>query len=1042
MTVNASAPWHAASFEKFLSDRLPALLAQRLPLAGFGAEATGPHACRVRIAVASGGGQVEVEYSDLPRPDEDGLFELDGARHVVIPTASGEDLDVAEIRCVGEQLYEYIEQRLGEAPPDLAWDKPLLRSWLPLDRWFRDFLASAGALDEENWLSVRTHLRRVDIPDRERLFAPGQLGRACPFETPEGRNIGRILSIAVGAEIRDGKVVIVEDSPEAALGLSASMVPFLEHNDPNRTLMGCNMMRQWRMPPEPEPACVRTGNEPDAPGFWCGRNLLTAFVSWGAPAYEDGIVLSESAAKRFGFADPIEPGDKLSNRHGTKGTVSRILPDEEMPHLADGTPVELVFSFLGLHTRGNFGQLREAVMGRIARATGEPIVVPPFCAPGQQEIRRRLAEAGLPESGMEKLAAGRGGKELARPSTVGWVYWGETHHLAGNKIHASVTPGNCQYQGYMECYTLRDLGAFETIGEFFNTRCEDRDDAASLADRVAAGPVEQAGPPSPRFAELGRRLAAGGIRADFDGERIAFSFAAPDGPTLKLARPVVHPWLRGRQLAEVGALEELDEYAALAEANAKLARLLDGKTPESLTRAAVAELQDRADAFLDALLTTTSRAFPLGVAVHLVEFGNRILFSGRAVLSVSPDLPIDQLGLAEEIAWTIFAPLVQRELGDAEEVARRSERAARALDEIMARSWVILNRAPTIMPTSLLAFHPVRIPERVIRLHPLCCPLMNADFDGDQAAVFLPITEAGQREAGQKLSVAAHLARDPELLKWMYPSMESLWGLAELSRTPGGRKEVNELAGVEVACPEGFVTRASLTEAMRRLLDRQGPEAVLAGLERLMRRGFDLAAESGASLSPFAGAGLDRPPAPDGDDPEAWERCAEELAERIAAGADYDGQDLGPQLLAVKSGARGTLRHLLWLLGGRGTVALALCPAKRSSARRAGTKGATAEPTDKIIIRRGLADGLSPEEMFACAATARDALGQVALDLARQGYGQKQAAGPKGFNVLARAMRARHPGIVFAHAAAIGESDPLADVDSRLFVGLPPQRRA
>ncbi len=1038
MTIRASAPWHAASFGRFLNDSLPALLAQRLPLGSYRVEPAGAYACRIRVAVSTGAQQVEAQYADVPRPDEDGIFQIDGVRRVVIPTASREELDCAEIRCVGEQLYDYVAARLGEAPADLPWDEPLLRSFLPLDSWVREFLAGQQELDQTNWLSVRTHLRRVIIPDRREVIAPGQFGRTCPFETPEGTNIGRVLSVALGAEVRDGRLVVLDQSPQAALGLTASMVPFLEHDDPNRLLMAVNMMRQWLTPPEPEPALVRTGHEPDEPGFWCGRNLLTAFISYGAETFEDGIVVSESAARRFGFPANLEVGDKLSNRHGSKGTVTRVLPDEQMPHLGDGTPVELVFSFVGLHTRLNFGQLREALASRLARAAGEPFLAPPFGAPSQEELRRRLGEAGLDESGMEVLTAEKNGRRLDRPSAVGWVYWGQLYHLALEKIHASVRPAGCQYQGWMEAYMLRDIGAYETIREHYNTRSADGADAITLADRVAAGPVEQAGPPSPKLADVIRRLAAGGIRADFDGQKMTFSFAPPPRPALKLACPVAHPWLRQRELSEVGAFEELAEYAALAEANDRLARLLGGNAPASVTAKAAERLQQAAEGFFDALLTNESPASYPG-AQHVL-FGNRVLFSGRAVLSVATDLRIDQVGLAEEIAWTIFAPLLQRELGDAAAVGSRTAQAAQALDRIMADSWVILNRAPTILPTSLLAFHAVRIPEKVIRLHPLCCRLMNADFDGDQAAVFLPITEAGQREASQRLTVAAHLRRQPELLEWLRPSHEALWGLAALSLRPGGLKEISGLAEAQVDAPDGFVTGAAITEAMRGLLDRAGPEAVLEALERLMRRGFEVAGASGASMSPFLGASLDRPPLPRSDQPDAWDRYAEELSERVAslpasgrqAGRDdYDDADLGPQLLAVRSGARGSLGHLLWLLGARGSVR----PEGRSFRRGSGR-----DAHDRPVVRHGLAEGLTAEEMFTCTVGARQALGELALDLARQGYGRREVGQPKGSSVLARAMRAKHPGVVFAHAAAIGEVDPLADLDSRLFAGLPPRQ--
>ena len=335
-SARTSVPWHKASFDRFLNDRLPALLAARLPLAGYHVEPVNPYACRVTITLSSEAGEVQVDYADIPQPDAEGAFEVDGVHRVVVPIASWEELDVADIRCVGEQLYDWIEARLGEAPSGLPWDASLVRAWLPLAAWVREFLTArqepdprtreffarrgelerwqrrlspAGqVLDETNWLARQGHLRSILIPTRERLFAPGQLGRACPFETPEGVYIGRVLHIAVGAEIEDGKLRRVDEAPESALGLTASMVPFLEHNDANRQLMGANMMRQWLVPPDPEPAWVQTGNEPDVPDFWCGRNLLTAFISWD-DTFEDAIVISASCAERLSYPRAVEPGD-------------------------------------------------------------------------------------------------------------------------------------------------------------------------------------------------------------------------------------------------------------------------------------------------------------------------------------------------------------------------------------------------------------------------------------------------------------------------------------------------------------------------------------------------------------------------------------------------------------------------------------------------------------------------------------------------------------------------------------------------------------
>ena len=109
-------------------------------------------------------------------------------------------------------------------------------------------------------------------------------------------------------------------------------------------------------------------------------------------------------------------------------------------------------------------------------------------------------------------------------------------------------------------------------------------------------------------------------------------------------------------------------------------------------------------------------------------------------------------------------------------VHARSERAEKALDEVMARSWVLVNQASPYTPSRSLAFHPVRNPDHVIRLHPLVCNWLNADFDGDQAIVLLPITEGAQREAGERLRLAGTLARDPKLIESLLLPAEALWG--------------------------------------------------------------------------------------------------------------------------------------------------------------------------------------------------------------------------------------------------------------------------
>ena len=291
--------------------------------------------------------------------------------------------------------------------------------------------------------------------------------------------------------------------------------------------------------------------------------------------------------------------------------------------------------------------------------------------------------------------------------------------------------------------------------------------------------------------------------------------------------------------------------------------------------------------------------------------------------------------------------------------------------------------------------------------------------------MFLPITAAAQREAGERLSVAGHLARDPAVLESLLPTQAALWGLADLSRSAEGRDEVARLAGANVAAPEGIVTREALLAAMRMVLEEHGVAQPLEALERLMRRGFAVAAASGASINPFIGANIACPPAPTDGASESWDRYAEVLQERLAGGRDYDDDSLGPQLLAFKSGAGGGIAQLGRLVGSPGSV--------------------TAINGQATAIHHGLAEGLTPAEGYALAVEQLEGIGRVAsswnwadLYTGSHAHLRETYKDSPGFTVLARAMRATWPGPVFAHAAVTGETDPLTDVNSRVFVGLPP----
>ncbi len=1023
MSLNPTTPWHQASYDQFLNDSLPQLLARRLPLAGYQVTEAGPGACSIHLSLNGG---THAVYTPIPHPDEAGLFYRSGEPCVVIPTASQIDLQAAEIACVGEQLLAYIQERLGQASNGITWNEEVLRAWLPLERWIDEFLQTrAQRLDTTNWLSRHTHLRRILIPERPNVahavIAPGQLGRVCPYETPEGPNIGKVFTVAVGAEIRGGKLVIVDQSPAATLGLSASMLPFLEHNDPNRLLMAANMQRQALPTATPEPALVQTGFEPSgAAGFWCGHNLLTALASLGEATTEDGIVISESAARRMHDPNPVEIGDKIGNRHGIKGVISQILPDDEMPHMTDGTPVELVYSFAGFPVRAVFGPAREIAWGRVAHAEGQPVIAAAFASPSAEVLRLRLKAAGLPEYGQEVLTVSKGGPACEQPTTVGWMYWTRLAQRAGDKLAASAQESVGLAFGELEFQALKTAGAVENIREAFLTRSARRPGADQLSSQLARGEVET--PPSRTvwFSELTHRMQVAGIQAELNNGRLSFHFAPPPGKTLKLAQPMPHPWLHESLIETVGAWEG-EAYTALVEANQRLEHMLASHAPGKLVQTASEGLNAALAAYFNSLLPAESMS--LGNQVFLQDepgFGEPQVFSAKGVTTPGVGLRLDQVGLPEEIAWTLFGPLVSRKLGTRATSPERTPATQHALDEIMAQSWVIVHRAPVATPTGLLAFHPVHNPERaghperVIRIHPLACGPLNTDFDGDQLAVYLPVSAAAQQEAGEKMTLAAHLKRDPALVKMMWSQVDLLWGLAWLSLKPAGREAIAQALDTDPAkLPDpashaGPLSQEILHRLLGELLQQAGPEETLRRMQTLTDLGFRAVRSSGASYSPFFTSHLRLPPMPESDDPERWWPYMEEAAEAILAGTDFTDPTFGPQLLSAKTRERSRMR-------------LPMLVARR---------GLAIDADDRLrVIRHTQIEGMLPEEAFAAVAGARRAFAEILLK------GEIAPASPSGWNVLARARRAKHPGIVFARAAASGEVDPLEDVNSRLRVG-------
>ena len=198
----------------------------------------------------------------------------------------------------------------------------------------------------------------------------------------------------------------------------------------------------------------------------------------------------------------LAEGDKLAGRHGNKGVVARLLPEEDMPYMADGTPVEVVLNPLGVPSRMNVGQILEAHLGWAAKALGLSVSCPVFDGATESEIKEMLQKAGLPEDGKTTLYDGYTGEPFDQRITVGYLYIMKLIHLVDEKIHArSIGPyslvtqqplgGKAQFGGQrlgeMEVWALEAYGAAFSLQEMLTVKSDDVSGRTRIYEAIVKG---------------------------------------------------------------------------------------------------------------------------------------------------------------------------------------------------------------------------------------------------------------------------------------------------------------------------------------------------------------------------------------------------------------------------------------------------------------------------------------------------------------------------------------------------------------------------
>jgi len=198
----------------------------------------------------------------------------------------------------------------------------------------------------------------------------------------------------------------------------------------------------------------------------------------------------------------LQVGDKMAGRHGNKGVVSTIVPEEDMPYLEDGTPIELILNPLGVPSRMNVGQILETNLGMAAKASGMHMATPVFDGAKEVDIRAILEKAGRPSGGEADLFDGRTGQAFRQKVMVGYIYMLKLHHLVDDKIHARSTGpyslvtqqplgGKAQFGGQrlgeMEVWALEAYGAAYTLQEMLTVKSDDVEGRKRMYEAIVKG---------------------------------------------------------------------------------------------------------------------------------------------------------------------------------------------------------------------------------------------------------------------------------------------------------------------------------------------------------------------------------------------------------------------------------------------------------------------------------------------------------------------------------------------------------------------------
>ena len=327
-------------------------------------------------------------------------------------------------------------------------------------------LISERLVKEDVYTSI--HIEEYDCECRDTKLGPEEITRDIPNVGDDSlKDLDEDGIIRIGAEVRPGDILVGKVTPKGETELTAE-----------ERLLRAIFGEKAR---EVRDTSLRVPH--GEAGTIVDVKIFTRENSDELGPGVNQVIRCYIATKR-----KISVGDKMAGRHGNKGVISRILPEEDMPFMPDGTPVDIVLNPLGVPSRMNLGQVLEVHLGMAARALGWKVETPVFDGAKSYEIEELLEKAGLRKDGKTTLYDGRTGEAFQNPVTVGVMYMLKLHHLVDAKIHARSTGpyslvtqqplgGKAQFGGQrfgeMEVWALEAYGAAYTLQEMLTVKSDD-----------------------------------------------------------------------------------------------------------------------------------------------------------------------------------------------------------------------------------------------------------------------------------------------------------------------------------------------------------------------------------------------------------------------------------------------------------------------------------------------------------------------------------------------------------------------------------------